>query len=475
MNNVWFFPRSLRQLVLLAFLLVLLPLLILAGQAYKSLNGLSEQVLSINRVALSDTQRSEMLLNISLNMERTYQQLCVLDDGSLKDVYQNKYYQYVSLLEDHKQILSHDLFEQLKQTAESIQKLQCNEGKPTNEVTQLLEKFSLLNTNVVQQTKESKFLQAKALQHSIAERGSFFGHLALLLFLLSLLLVLLFTRMIIGPVNRVKEMIDQLGDGGSLSENFSFKGPKEILVVAQRIIWLSQRLTVLESQRYEFLRHLSHEFKTPLASIREGTELLADQVVGNLTQDQKDVVTILDNSSRLLQRLIEQLIDYNRRLANISYEPTSIDLAEIIDSVIIAHSLSARSKSMLTECNLNVKTCCCVETLLMRVVDNIYSNAVHYGQESGTIWITSYYKENHLIIDIANQGDSIPEDERIKLFEPFYQGSKQRKSAVKGSGLGLSIARDSIYRMKGELQLVDVDYTNVCFRIILPQMLNENE
>ncbi len=475
MNNVWFFPRSLRQLVLLAFLLVLLPLLILAGQAYKSLSELSEQVLKVNRVALSDTQRSEMLLNISWNMERTYQQFCVLDDGSLKDVYQNKYNQYVSLLEEHKSILTPELFNQLKQIITSIRNLQCQDGKPTKEITPFLEKFSSLNTTVVKQTKESKFLQARTLQHSIAERGSFFGHLALLLFLLSLLLVLLFTRMIIGPVNRIKEMIDQLGDGQSLSENAVFKGPKEILAVAQRIIWLSGRLTFLESQRYEFLRHLSHEFKTPLASIREGTELLADQVVGGLTQDQKDVVAILDNSSRLLQRLIEQLIDYNRRLANVSYESSLVDLVDVVNSVIIAHSLSARSKSMQTECRLDVKTCWCIETLLMRIVDNIYSNAVHYGHESGTIWITSYYKENHIIIDIANQGDTIPQDEQIKLFEPFYQGSKQRKSAVKGSGLGLSIARDSIYRMKGELQLVDVDYADVCFRIILPQTVNENE
>lgn len=54
------------------------------------------------------------------------------------------------------------------------------------------------------------------------------------------------------------------------------------------------------------------------------------------------------------------------------------------------------------------------------------------------------------------------------IFEPFFQGSQLRKGAVKGSGLGLSIAKDCIKRMEGELTLVDVDYADVCFRIALP-------
>ncbi|MGL5280314.1 MAG: sensor histidine kinase, partial [Plesiomonas shigelloides] len=70
--------------------------------------------------------------------------------------------------------------------------------------------------------------------------------------------------------------------------------------------------------------------------------------------------------------------------------------------------------------------------------------------------------------DIANTGTSIPLAEREMIFEPFYQGSRQRKGAVKGSGLGLSIARDCIRRMQGELDLVQVDYAPVCFRIELP-------
>jgi len=73
-----------------------------------------------------------------------------------------------------------------------------------------------------------------------------------------------------------------------------------------------------------------------------------------------------------------------------------------------------------------------------------------------------------LRIEVTNSGTPIPQAEREMIFEPFYQGSHQRKGAVKGSGLGLSIARDCILRMQGELQLVTSDEAGVCFRIELP-------
>lgn len=96
---------------------------------------------------------------------------------------------------------------------------------------------------------------------------------------------------------------------------------------------------------------------------------------------------------------------------------------------------------------LKVDSCLAEPSLLGRVIDNIYSNAVHYGGESGNIWISSRQTGNKLLIEVANTGTPIPESEQSMIFEPFYQGSLQRKGAVKGSGLGLSIAQDCIKQM----------------------------
>ncbi|MGP3592097.1 two component system sensor histidine kinase QseE/GlrK [Vagococcus sp. WN89Y] len=468
------FPRSLRQLVMMAFLLILLPLLVLAWQAWQSLNALSAQALQTNRTTLIDARRSEAMTNAALEMERSYRQYCVLDDATLARVYQNQRKRYSEMLDAHAGVLPDDkLYQALRQDLSDLAQLQCSNSGPTSEASARLEAFASANTEMVQSTRAVVFSRGQQLQLEIAERGQFFGWQALVLFLVSLGLVLLFTRMIIGPVKGIERMISRLGEGRTLGKNVAFKGPRELRYVGERIIWLSERLAWLESQRHQFLRHISHELKTPLASMREGTELLADQVVGPLTTEQKEVVDILDASSRNLQKLIEQLLDYNRRLADGAVELEEVEIAPLVEAVITAHSLPARAKMMHTDVALDAPTCQAEPMLLMSVLDNLYSNAVHYGAESGTIYLHSYTVGARFRIEVANSGTPIPETEREMIFEPFFQGSHQRKGAVKGSGLGLSIARDCIRRMQGELFLVTDSKADVCFRIELP--LNASE
>jgi len=453
----------------MAFLLILLPLLVLAWQAWQSLNDLSEQAARTNRTTLIDARRSEAMTNAALEMERSYRQYCVLDDTTLEKVYQNQRKRYAQMLESHVGVLPDKaLYQRLKDNLDALAQLQCQNSGPTEAADDNLEAFAKANTEMVQSTRTVVFTRGQQLQQDIALRGQFFGWQALLLFLVSLGLVMLFTRMIIGPVKGIERMINRLGEGESLGEAAMFNGPRELRSVGQRVIWLSERLSWLESQRHQFLRHISHELKTPLASLREGTDLLADRVVGPLTAEQEEVVQILDSSSRNLQKLIEQLLDYNRKLADGVIELENVALAPLIEMVVSAHSLPARSKMMRTELALEAAACQAEPMLLMSVIDNLYSNAVHYGSESGNIYIRSRQVGNHVRIDVANSGTPIPQAEQAMIFEPFFQGSHQRKGAVKGSGLGLSIAQDCIRRMHGELHLVNDNTADVCFRIELP-------
>ncbi|HBO24952.1 MAG TPA: two-component sensor histidine kinase [Providencia sp.] len=470
------FPRSLRQLVMMAFWLVLLPLLVLAYQAYQSLEQLSNQAANINKTTLLDARRSEVMSSLALEMERSYRQYCVLQDAALKNQYQKQFADYTQMFERQKTILPRTSdTSTLTKNLELLAQVNCENNEPTKQVTVALEQFSTANAYLVQETREVIFSRGEQLQKAIANKGQLFGWQSLILFLLSALLVTLFTRMIIGPVKAIERMINRLGTGGSLANNLErFKGPRELRTIAQRIIWLSERLEWLESQRHEFLRHISHELKTPLASMREGTELLADEVAGPLTSSQREVVEILDHSSKHLQQLIEQLLDYNRKLADEPPEAQHIDLKKLIEDIVNAHNLPARAKNIKTDIRLKVEHCFAEPTLLGRVIDNIYSNAVHYGGESGNIWISSRRTDNKLLIEVANTGTPIPESEQNMIFEPFYQGSLQRKGAVKGSGLGLSIAHDCIKQMGGELSLVPNKLADVCFRIELPLTV-ENE
>lgn len=462
------FPRSLRQLVLMAFVLVLLPLLVLAWQAWESLSALSEQAADTNRNTFTDVRRSEAMARTAVELERSYRQYCVLDDPSLARLYQTQRTRYSQMLSAHSASLPElPAFQTLQATLPLLTQLQCDNGNPLPRAAGALDRFSATNAQMVQDTREVVFSRGLQLQREIADRGQFFGWQALILFIISLALMLLFTGMIIGPVKRIERMINRLGEGRELGNSVVLRGPRELRSLGQRILWLSERLAWLETQRHEFLRHLSHELKTPLASLREGTELLADEVAGSLNSEQKEVVSILDSSSRHLQRLIEQLLDYNRKLADGPTRLVAVRLDEIVERVVSAHALSARTKLMQTVLELKATHCLAEPTLLMRVIDNLYSNAVNYGSESGTIWLRSQQQGDRIWIEVANSGAPIPPDEQTMIFEPFFQGSQQRKGPVKGSGLGLSIAKDCLRRMQGDLSLVSSDRTGVCFRIEL--------
>ncbi|MBE5252068.1 ATP-binding protein [Mixta mediterraneensis] len=462
------FPRSLRQLVLMAFLLVLLPLLVLAWQAWESLSALSEQAADTNRNTFTDVRRSEAMARTAVELERSYRQYCVLDDATLARLYQTQLARYNQMLDSHAASLPElPAFQTLQAIMPQLTQLKCESSNPVITASQALDRFSATNAQLVQDTRQVVFSRGLQLQHEIADRGQFFGWQALILFVISLALVLLFTGMIIGPVKSIERMINRLGEGREPGSSIAFRGPRELRSLGQRIVWLSERLAWLETQRHEFLRHLSHELKTPLASLREGTELLADEVAGALNADQKEVVAILDSSSRHLQQLIEQLLDYNRKLTDSPTPLETVALDEIINMVVSAHALPARTKLMHTEIVLNVKHCLAEPMLLMRAIDNLYSNAVNYGSESGNIWLRSQQQGEKIWIEVANTGTPIPAEEQKMIFEPFFQGSQQRQGPVKGSGLGLSIAKDCVRRMYGDLRLVDSPEADVCFRIEL--------
>ena len=121
------------------------------------------------------------------------------------------------------------------------------------------------------------------------------------------------TRLIARPIAELDAAIRQLG-GAEFSRPIAVRGPDDLKTLGERLDWLRRRLVELEAEKNRFLRHLSHELKTPLTALREGAELLHDEVGGPLSPPQRSVVAIMKDNSIKLQRLIEELLDYQRAL-----------------------------------------------------------------------------------------------------------------------------------------------------------------
>jgi two-component system sensor histidine kinase GlrK len=109
------------------------------------------------------------------------------------------------------------------------------------------------------------------------------------------------------------------------------------------------------------------------------------------------------------------------------------------------------------------------EELFRRILDNLVSNAVAHGALGRPININIYRQNDNVILDVANRGKRIAPESVKTLFEPFIRGTEPRNDNVIGTGLGLSIVADCARLMHGDVNVVDVDYADVCFRVTIPQ------
>ncbi|MDP1923856.1 MAG: HAMP domain-containing sensor histidine kinase, partial [Thiobacillus sp.] len=293
--------------------------------------------------------------------------------------------------------------------------------------------------------------------------------LALALIPLTLLLAAVFSWLINRPIKQLKASIQQLGRA-DLSPLQAISGPQDIVELGREIDWLRQRLQALEEQKLRFLRHVSHELKTPLASLREGVALLDDELAGSLTARQRSIVTIMDGSSRDLQKRIEDLIRYGSLVRDATLSPRAPlqMLADALDSVLARHRLALDTRRIEVDTQLDAPMLHADRGQLETVLDNLLSNAIKFSPEAGRILIRSELSAGATLLDVCDLSGGIPQAERGRVFEPFFQGARQPDSAVKGSGLGLSIVHETLLAAGGQVEIVDSPPWTTCFRTTWP-------
>ncbi|OZA14437.1 MAG: two-component sensor histidine kinase, partial [Hydrogenophilales bacterium 17-62-8] len=293
--------------------------------------------------------------------------------------------------------------------------------------------------------------------------------LALALIPLTLLLAAVFSWLINRPIKQLKASIQQLGraDLGPLP---AISGPQDIVELGREIDWLRQRLQALEEQKLRFLRHVTHELKTPLASLREGVALLDDELAGNLNARQRTIVGIMDGSSRDLQKRIEDLIRYGSLVHDATLPPTAPlqALAGVLDSVLARHRLALDARRLQVDRQLAAPMLHADRSQLETVLDNLLSNAIKFSPDEGRILIRSELSSSASLLDVCDQSGGIPHAERSRVYEPFFQGARQPDSAVKGSGLGLSIVRETLLAAGGQIEIIDSPPWTTCFRTTWP-------
>jgi len=236
--------------------------------------------------------------------------------------------------------------------------------------------------------------------------------------------------------------------------------------LGEQLDWLRGRLLELEAQKTRFLQHMSHELKTPLTALREGSDLLSSGVVGNLNAEQREITRILQENSIELRKLIEGLLNYSAVHAQASYlDAKIVPLKDVVRRVVNDRKLAIVAKNLRIELNCENVAAYCDEEKIRVVLDNLLSNAVKFSPERGLVSIKLYEQAGDAVFEVLDEGPGIPEPERDRVFEAFYRGTVTPVSKVKGSGLGLSIVKEYVTLHRGRVEVLEGPGAHFRFRI----------
>lgn len=460
----WFIGQwSIKKLTLLGFTLVALPLVLALLYSVKQVNHLSKQGSeAIYDVAEFVNMTSE-LSSILIKMQRFASQYAVLQDKESLDSYSSQavyiqaFFQSSHLINQDEQLAQ--LTTSLKQTTLKVQQLlfPVSTEKARSKVTleQVQSHFQVLsNLNVRINLRSKALINAQASNIRMnAENVSDNILISLLFIPLSLVIASIFFILITKPLRRLTHKIQRL-EHGDFTRKIVVSGSTEIKEIAEALDVMRTRLQALELQKSSFIRHISHELKTPLAAIREGTELLYDNSVGVLNSEQQEICHIIRASVSKLQQLIEDLLVFNIVLDSTSLQDSEkLSLTELIQQTVAHHKLDIKRKNItVTSIFIDINLYSNRKQLSV-VLDNILSNAIKYSPQHGIISIEAFVKNNQLHLAISDQGIGIRKDQQEKIFDAFYQGVAPIEAPIKSSGLGLTIVKELLMRLNGNIEV----------------------
>jgi two-component system, NtrC family, sensor histidine kinase GlrK len=468
-------PKSVLGLILAGFTLVALPL---SWAVYRGANHVEQLALQSETLvlyAVQVTRESEQLAELLTDMERYARQYEILAEAPLLELYADKNNAFLAALGTLEVLDAQGaMATQLAAMRAAVVELResvvgyvpGSDDAPMDiggfaRVGEMVQAISTENIRSIDQQVAS--LQATA---SNARRSLFWQTVALVP--VTVLLAILFTILIARPVRQIGRAIHRLGEG-SFDAPVSVSGPAELIALGEELDWLRRRLLELEQEKNTFLRQMSHELKTPLASIREGTELLCDGTVGRLSATQTEVVEILRESGLELEQRIENLLSFNAwQQSKGQLTVGEFDLGNVIDTIVDNHRMEAVTKKLKIRTSLKPITLLADRDKVRMAVDNLVSNAVKYSPVGGRIGIRVSRKAEHVMVDVMDEGPGIPKDERERIFEPFFQGRVPTGRHIRGTGIGLSVVHECVEAHGGNIGVRVRPTGGSHFRITLP-------
>ncbi|MFP8832962.1 sensor histidine kinase [Hydrogenophaga sp. XSHU_21] len=463
---------SFQQLLLIAFVLIGALLGSAAVRALFSLETLLEQSREGTAQAIALSTAAQSLSERSLTMERAARQSLVLGDRPLRQRFieaSGNARDILKRLEDNE--LPADFAEPWRRQIDVVSGLLEGPAETAldreREVARAFRELDGHSAAIAQKVQAIIAARNEALQAGFERSRQQLTQIVTGSILLAALMAVGFGIWLAKPFQRLERAIVALGEN-RLDRPIDIRGPKDVRRVSQQLDWLRLRLTELDADKSRFLRHVSHELKTPLASLREGVAVLGDGVAGPLNPNQAEVVNILQHNTQVLQSQIEALLSFNAaafEARQLKRERT--DLRALLEDQVEAQRLHWQSLGLGVRVEGEAVHAQVDREKMASAIGNLLLNAIRFSPYGGSIRLVLLALPARVSIDIIDQGPGVAPTDRDRIFEPFYRGERQPEGAVRGTGIGLSIVHEYIVAHGGRIELIDGP-GGAHFRIELP-------
>ncbi len=232
----------------------------------------------------------------------------------------------------------------------------------------------------------------------------------------------------------------------------------------------NERLRELDRLKDEFIALVSHELRTPLTSIRGYTELLLDGEAGELGDDQRQFLGVVErNAHRLLHLVGDLLFLAQVEAGKLVLDVGALDVAAVASESVETARPQAEAKGIaLTLATSSVPLLAGDRARIAQLFDNLVSNAIKFTPEGGRVDVRVHTHRKRAVLEVRDSGIGIPADEREHLFERFYRTSTATEQAIQGTGLGLAISKAIAEAHDGRITVESEENVGTTFRVELP-------
>jgi len=324
--------------------------------------------------------------------------------------------------------------------------------------------------NLIRHTEQDTYEKIKYLGESGAKANKIAIGMGAAFILSGIMISIFITRNITRPLSLVRKKMKQVAMG-DLESNLDLSSPPEIRDLAQDFNLMRSKLKEMDKMKSDFFSLMAHELRTPLASIKEGTNLLLKGIGEEFREKRKEVLTIIAEESNRLIDLVNSLLDLSKMEAGvITLNFETSDIKPLINKAVSGMEPLAMAKNVSIQVKIPQDLPCVRMDgeRILQAVRNLIGNAVKFTPEGGHVTVSARPVEKGVNVSVADTGPGIPKEDLNVIFDKFRQATITSYNKIKGTGLGLATVKYIINAHGGKVWVESEPGQGSTFIFLLP-------